>query len=201
MLSTQQFMSVVNPVIADQLQQFPVIMQLAIAGFMNDQGATGGATSRAPVFNTGDKLYKVSGKLFQSFIKGNANNIYKMKQSGNSFELQYGTKSKYAAIHEFGGFIKGTPITVIKSKSGRKMRKETVKMAQYFWAQYYKTKSPFFQKIALAAEKNKGVNIKARPFFAPAIKEFKTDYQKLFEQKMKQEIVRAVLQMQNSNRD
>lgn len=201
MFSAKQAMQVLNPVIADQLQQFPVFMQLSLSKFMKDQGGTGGSTSAAPVFNTSDTLYKVSGKLFQSFIKGNRNNIYRMKKSGNSFELEYGTKMKYAAIHEFGGFIKGTPVTVIKSKTGRKMKKETTKMAQFFWFKFYKTKAPFFKRIALSVEGKGGVDIKARPYFEPAIKDFKANGQKEFEKQIRQAIVQSIIQLQSQTRD
>ena len=201
MFTTTQAMNVIRPVIADQMQQFPVFMQISIAKFMKDQGATGGATSAAPVFNTGNVLYKSSGNLFQSFIKNNPNNIYRAKQSGNKFELEYGSKVVYAAIHEFGGFIKGTPLTVIKSKSGRKMKKETTKMAQFFWFKYYKTKAPFFKRIALSVEQKGGVDIKARPYWQNAINDFNSNVKERFTQQMRIAIVQQIQDMQNRTRE
>ena len=70
MFSQEEIVKIIRPVISDQLQQFPAFMQLSIAKYIKNQGATGGATSRAPIFNSGNNLFSVSGGLFQSFIKG-----------------------------------------------------------------------------------------------------------------------------------
>jgi phage gpG-like protein len=174
MISNADIESVISKAVSDGLQRFPVFMQIEIADNMIDQGGTGGETSKAPVFNTGKKLYKSSGKLFQSFIKGNKDNIYKASVRGSVASLVYGSNNKYAKVHEFGAFIKGTPVTILKTYSGRKYKrgKTTTKMSQYFWFKYSQTKAPFFMKLALAAQKNQGVNIPARPFFNPAIRQF-----------------------------
>jgi len=168
MFTAAQAMNIVRPVIADQLQQFPAFMQISIAKFMKDQGGTGGATSRAPVFNTGNVLYKTSGALFTSFIKNNPNNVYRAKQSGNNFELEYGSKIPYAKIHEYGGFIAAK-----KRASSVKRKKEVWVMSQYFWRKYMETKAPFFKRIALSIEVKGGVNMRARPYWKPAIEDFK----------------------------
>jgi len=195
MFTKDQVVSVIRPVVADQLQQFPAFMQLSIAKFIKNQGATGGATSRAPVFNKTDNLYSVSGQLFQSFIKNNKNNIYRSSQSGGQFTLEYGTKISYARIHETGGFIKA-----IKRASSVKRKRETYVMAQFFWRKYMETKAPFFKIIALSIEKKGGINMKARPFWNPAIEDFKKNGQPKFEKQMKQAIIQGIIDLQNKTR-
>lgn len=185
MFSASQAMNVIRPVIADQMQQFPVFMQISIAKFMKDQGATGGDTSVATVFNTGDILYKQKGTLFQSFIKNNPNNIYRAKQSGNRFELEFGTKVIYAAIHEFGGQINSTP------KSIRFAKAMAIKTN---W-------SPMWTNI-YGAMKNKGfILMKPRPYFRPAIQDFKRNGQRRFQQQIKDAIVAEIKNLQFKTRE
>ena len=195
MFTKEQIVNVIRPVVADQLQQFPVFMQLSIAKYIKNQGATGGATNRAPVFNTGNNLFSVSGNLFQSFIKNNENNIYRSSSSGGIFQIEYGTKVPYARIHEVGGFIKA-----IKKASSVKRKRETYVMAQFFWRKYMETKAPFFKRIALSIEKKGGVNMKARPYWQPAIEDFKKNGQPKFEKQMKQAIVQGIIELQNRTR-
>ena len=195
MFTKEQIVNIIRPVVADQLQQFPAFMQLSIAKFIKNQGATGGATNRAPVFNTGKNIFSVSGNLFQSFIKNNQNNIYRASTSGSQITLEYGTKVPYAKIHEVGGFI-----NAIKRASSVKRKKETYVMAQFFWRKYMETKAPFFKRIALSIEKKGGVNIKARPFWNPAIEDFKKNGQPKFERQMKQAIVQGIIELQNRTR-
>lgn len=195
MFTKEQIVNIIRPVVADQLQQFPAFMQLSIAKYIKNQGATGGATNRAPVFNTGNNLFSVSGNLFQSFIKNNQNNIYRASTSGSQITLEYGTKVPYAKIHEVGGFI-----NAIKRASSVKRKRETYVMAQFFWRKYMETKAPFFKRIALSIEKKGGVNIKARPFWNPAIEDFKKNGQPKFERQMKQAIVQGIIELQNRTR-
>lgn len=195
MFTKEQIVNIIRPVVADQLQQFPAFMQLSIAKFIKNQGATGGATNRAPVFNTGNNIFSVSGNLFQSFIKNNQNNIYRASTSGSQITLEYGTKVPYAKIHEIGGFI-----NAIKRASSVKRKRETYVMAQFFWRKYMETKAPFFKRIALSIEKKGGVNIKARPFWNPAIEDFKKNGQPKFERQMKQAIVQGIIELQNRTR-
>ena len=196
MFSQEEIVKIIRPVISDQLQQFPAFMQLSIAKYIKNQGATGGATSRAPVFNSGGTLFSVSGGLFQSFIKGNKNNIYRASAAGSQFTLEYGSKIAYAKIHEVGGFI-----DAIKKASSVKRKKETYVMAQFFWRKFIETKAPFFKRIALSIEKKGGVNIKSRPYWNPAIKDFKTNGQPKFEKQMKQAIVQGIIELQNRTRN
>lgn len=191
MFTLQQAMDVVNPVIADQLQMFPAFMQASIAKFIKDQGATGGATSVATVFNTGDKLHSMKGTLFQSFIKGNVNNIYKSNRSGTQFTLEYGTKVKYAKIHEYGGKINATP-----------------KSIKFALAMAIKTNwSPMWKAIygslkGSKAAKNKGfILMKARPYFKPAVEDFKKTGQKEFELQIRKAIVNEMIKLQMRTRE
>lgn len=185
MFTYAQAMNVVSPIIADQLQQFPVFMQLSISKFMIDQGATGGATSAATVFNKGDKLYKTKGNLFRSFIKNDENNIFKSKQVGDSYELEYGTKIKYARIHEFGGTITSTPRSI-----------------RFAFAMAIKTNwSPMWLAIYGAMKKRGFITIKARPYFKPAVKDFKTSGQSKFEEQMRNAIVYGLKDLQTRTRN
>jgi len=134
--------------------------------------------------------------LFQSFIKNNKNNVYKASQSGSQFTLEYGSKIPYAKIHEVGGFI-----NAIKRASSVKRKKETYVMAQFFWRKYMETKAPFFKRIALSIENKGGVNIKARPYWKPAIEDFKRNGQPKFEKQMKQAIVQGIIELQNRTRN
>lgn len=180
MFTIEDAKKAIRPVLADYLQQFPTFMQLSMSKYIKDQGATGGETSVATVFNTGPTLYKMSGKLWQSFTKGNENNIYKVTDSGNKLELTYGSKIPYALIHEKGGKIKATKKSIGFAYA---MKKKT-------------NNSPMWTKI-WGAMKWKGViNIKARPYFKPAIKDFKLNEQKLFEQDLKRALIQAIYQMQ-----
>jgi phage gpG-like protein len=184
MFTIEQAKEVIHPVIADYVQKFPTFMQLSIAEFMIDQGATGGETSVATVFNTGPKLYKVSGKLWQSFTKGNVNNIYKVTGSGAKYELTYGSKVRYAKIHEYGGEIKATK-----------------KMIGFAYLKKKQTNNSRMWTKIWGSLKWKGkVTIKARPYFNPAIKDFKQNIQKDFERELKQSMVRAIRNLQERTR-
>lgn len=194
----QKVMNAIRPVIADQLQQFPILMQVHLAKYIKNSGSVGGANERAPVFNTGSQIYNVTGGLWKSFVRRNSDgNIYKFSETKDGAQLIWGTKVPYARIHEYGGKIKGTPVTILQTKSGRKYKdgKTTVKMAQYFWWRYSETKAPFFKILALAAHKNKGVTIKARPFFEPAFEDFKSETQPKFKKQIEKAIITALSKM------
>ncbi len=171
MLSTEALKGILRPVIMKSLERMPFVMQAYIGTNMNFQGQ---ADRIAP--SKSDKLTTYSGALFRSFTKS----------------------IKYAAIHEFGGFIKATPVTVIKSKSGRKMNKSTYVMAQFFWAKYYTTKQPYFKRLALGVEKNGGVNIPARPYFNPAVEKLRNDGK--FASNIRQEVINGIQQWQENQR-
>lgn len=111
-------------------------------------------------FNKTNKLRIVSGagsSLAFSFDMNSPESTTKFTVANGKIKGKIGTKKIYAGIHETGGFI---------ASKGR--------MHKFFWAMYYESKLPFFKTIALSVMKKGGVNIKARPFFNPAMKNFKS---------------------------
>jgi phage gpG-like protein len=194
-IDAQKIMNAIRPVIADQIQKFPILMQVHLAKYIKNSGSVGGEYQSAPIFNTGNQIYSVTGGLWKSFVRRNSNgNVYKFTETKDGAKLVWGTNIKYAAIHEYGGFIKGTPITVLKTSKGRvyKDGKTTTKMSQFFWWRYSETKSPFFKILALSSHKNKGVNIKARPYFQPALDDFKSTSQQTFKKQIENSIVETL---------
>lgn len=170
--------NVIKPIVEDQLLKFPIQMQVYLAKHIQNSGSVGGETSSAPVFNTGNKLYSVSGTLWKSFVRKNqAGNVTKITASGNSIELQWGTNVTYAAIHEYGGFITGTK-----------------KMQGFFWWRHKQTKAPFWKWLALAVKYNGGIKMKARPYMKPAFDEWKSSGLPAF----KQQIAKAIIDKLNS---
>jgi phage gpG-like protein len=193
MINSEALKGILRPVILKSLERMPFVMQAYIGANMNFQGQ---ADRIAP--SKSDKLTTYSGALFRSFTKGQPGNVFKVSQNGDNFDVEYGSSIKYAAIQEFGGFIKATPVTVIKSKSGRKMNKSTYVMAQFFWAKYYTTKQPYFKRLALSVEKKGGVNIPARPYFNPAVDRLRNDTK--FASDIKQQVINGIQQWQESQR-
>ena len=53
--------------------------------------------------NTGDKLRRITGALFKSLRRNDANNIFRIETSPTGFNVIYGSALPYAAIHEYGG--------------------------------------------------------------------------------------------------
>jgi citrate lyase gamma subunit len=74
-------------------------------------------------------------------------------------------------------------------------------MAQFFWFKYYKTKSPFFKRIALSVEQKGGVDIKARPYWQNAIDDFNSNVKERFTKQIKMAIVQQIQDMQNRTRE
>jgi phage gpG-like protein len=133
--------------------EFPSVMQAYINENMHTQPANPAA------FNTTGKLYTRKGALVRSFIPGQKGNIFNVKNADeNGLVMEFGTNLPYATIQEYGGFIKATP-----------------KMIGYFWAMHKQTQLKFFKILALAARKNGGVRIKARPYFDPAVKKYEKE--------------------------
>lgn len=193
MLSVEALRGILRPVISDALNKLPFVMQAYIGANMNFQGQ---ADRIAP--SKSDKLTTYSGTLFRSFSKGQPGNVFKVTQEGDNFVAEYGSSIKYAKIHEFGGFIKASPLTVIQSKSGRKMNKSSYAMAQYFWARFYETKQPYFKYLALGVEKKGGVNIPARPYFNPAVRRLSQDTK--FANDIKQQVIIGIQKWQENQR-
>jgi len=193
MINSEALKGILRPVILKSLERMPFVMQAYIGANMTFQGQ---ADRIAP--SKSDKLTTYSGALFRSFAKGQPGNVFKVSEQGNNFEVEYGSSLRYAAIHEFGGFIKASPLTVIKSKSGRKMNKSTYAMAQFFWAKFYETKQPYFKRLALGVEKKGGVNIPARPYFNPAVDRLRNDTK--FASDIKQQVINGIQQWQENQR-
>ena len=153
MLDVAQLQGILRPIINDQLLRFPFVMQ----AFIGTQMERSGLKERiAP--STSTKLAINTGKLFRSFARGSEGNVYRVQESSGNFELEYGSDLPYARIQETGGFI--------KTKG---------KMEGYFWARYRETGVEYFRNIALKVRRVGGVNIPARPYFAPALQRFRQD--------------------------
>lgn len=176
MLNVQALEAILKPVISESLERLPFVMQAYIGTNMEFRGA---ADRIAP--STSSKLAINTGVLFRSFTKGQTGNIFKVSQNGGNFELEYGSELPYAAVQEFGGFI--------RSKGN---------MHKYFWARYAETKQPYFKNIALSVKKKGGVNIPARPYFNPAVNRLRQDDK--FSNSIKQQVISGIQKWQESQR-
>lgn len=121
--------------------------------------------------NTSDTIraFNTRTGLMASFTKGNANNIF---EENGILGFKLGTKLPYANIHEFGGKI-------------RQMISE--KQRSFFWFKAYQTGEEKYKGMALGKELN--INIKARPYFEPAIKEWEKERQDTFINNLLDEII------------
>lgn len=176
MLNISQLESDLKPIINDQLLRFPFIMQAYIGANMVN---TGLKTRIAP--STNAKIEINTGGLFRSFSRGGVGNIFKTSSTGNFYQLEYGSSLPYAAIQEYGGFIKS---------KGR--------MHKYFWAKFKETKQPYFKNLALHVQKKGGVQIPKRPYFAPAVEKFKASNQ--FQQEVKAKVIQGIRAWQEKQR-
>lgn len=102
-----------------------------------------------------DKLGVGTGALYRSFLPGNENNELKIEVSDDSISIESTSKLKYALVHEKGMFI---------ASKGR--------MEKFFWGKFRSTGNPYMKAMALSVRKRGGVNIPARPFIAPSIKDW-----------------------------
>jgi len=184
MINNEEIENAIYGVISDSLQRFPAEMQVFIAKYLSNSGGYAGESSRATVFKAKSaKLSSVSGKLFQSFIKGRPNNIYRVTGDKDNLELEYGTNLIYARIHEEGGFI----------KSKGKM--------QWFTAfQYKQTKSPFWAKITGAIIRDGGIKIPKRAYFKPALKDWEASGKPEYKKRIVTEIVKELNRCLDKNR-
>jgi len=176
MLNINELENILKPIINDQLLRFPFVMQAYIGSNMVN---TGLKTRIAPSTNT--RLEINTGNLFRSFAKGGVGNIYKTKVSGDLYELEYGSSLPYAAIHEYGGFI--------KSKG---------KMHKYFWARFAETKNTYFKNLALHVQKKGGVQIPKRPYFAPSVSKFKSNGK--YQEDVKANVIKGIRTWQENQR-
>lgn len=176
MLDVAQLQGILRPIINDQLLRFPFVMQ----AFIGTQMERSGLKERiAP--STSTKLAINTGKLFRSFARGSEGNVYRVQESSGNFELEYGSDLPYARIQETGGFI--------KSKG---------KMEGYFWARYKETGVAYFRNIAIKVRRVGGVNIPARPYFAPALQRFRQDNK--YQDGVRTAIIKGIQQWQENQR-
>ena len=131
--------------------------------------------------STSTKLAINTGKLFRSFARGSEGNVYRVQESSGNFELEYGSDLPYARIQETGGFI--------KSKG---------KMEGYFWARYKETGVAYFRNIAIKVRRVGGVNIPARPYFAPALQRFRQDNK--YQDGVRTAVIKGIQQWQENQR-
>lgn len=107
-------------------------------------------------FTGKERLQLRSGRLFKSFAPvENEDGFNELKINDKGFEISLGSRLEYAAIHEYGGFIKS---------KGR--------MHKYFWYKYSESKNAFYKIMALSVLKRGGVNIPKREYFSIALKSF-----------------------------
>lgn len=176
MLDVAQLQGILRPIINDQLLRFPFVMQ----AFIGTQMERSGLKERiAP--STSTKLAINTGKLFRSFARGSEGNVYRVQESSGNFELEYGSELPYARIQETGGFI--------KTKG---------KMEGYFWARYKETGVAYFRNIAIKVRRVGGVNIPARPYFAPALQRFRQDNK--YEDGVRTAVIQGIQQWQENQR-
>ena len=176
MLNISQLESDLKPIINDQLLRFPFIMQAYIGANMVN---TGLKTRIAP--STNAKIEINTGGLFRSFSRGGVGNIFKTSSTGNFYQLEYGSNLPYAAIQEYGGFI--------KSKG---------KMHKYFWARFAETKNTYFKNLALHVQKKGGVQIPKRPYFAPSVSKFKSNGK--YQEDVKANVIKGIRAWQENQR-
>lgn len=120
-----------------------------------------GAATRDPsnaTWSTSDQLNHFK-TLANSFMSGAPGSLTEIKADENGLTANIGSAIPYAQIQEEGGFV--------QSKGS---------MHKYFWAMFYKTNNSFFKVMALSAKTLGGVNIPARPYFAPALKEYEDSH-------------------------
>lgn len=125
-------------------------------------------------FNNSNKLNVNSGNknsLAFSFDVDSPDSGSKFKISKSGLSGVIGSNKPYAKIHETGGFI--------NSKGN---------MHKFFWGKYYETKQDFYKWIALSVMKKGGVNIKARPYFKPAMEALKKDGAEIISELLAEEI-------------
>jgi len=132
----------IEKIIEHSLDDFVSMLVLYIGSNMEDGGNTGGQ-------NKTDILRVQSGKLLQSFEKGT-----KLQFSNGMIDGEISSDVPYAAIHEYGGFI--------KSKG---------KMANFFLMMFIKTKEFKWLAMRKVVLRDGGIRMPARPYLRPAFNE------------------------------
>jgi hypothetical protein len=155
----------VKKIVDEELQKAPLTFIKLIETEMT---AGKGAPSGIPTKNTTNVLRNQSGKYAKSYLKGNPESLTEVITDVNGGRVIVGTKRIYAAIHEYGGFIKGKPIT----PDPKKPRQAKTVMEAHFWKMFAETKHNFYLWMALSIRKKGGVNIEKRETLAKATKEY-----------------------------
>lgn len=176
MMNVEALKGIIRPILSDALLRFPIMMQAYIGTQMERSGLK---ERIAP--STSSKVAINTGNLFRSFARGSEGNIYQVSGSAENLQLTYGSSLPYARVQEYGANI--------RTKG---------KMEGYFWYRYRETKIDYFRGIALKIRRTGGVDIKARPYFAPAVQRMKQDNK--YEQQIRQQIVQGIRTWQESQR-
>jgi len=132
-----------------------------------------GKAHKKPYFRTSDKLENQSGKLWRSFFRAGESNVTNINLSGWNITGVFGSDLPYASVQEYGR-VGGN---MIKSQmvGSVKLKRMVPLMSQYFWYKYFETGYNWYKIMALSVLKRGGINIKARPYFEKAMKEFQRD--------------------------
>lgn len=141
--------------IEQELRDFTIKAPKVFQAFLQKKMKAGNFSSASEVSYSGSKLRVKSGALQRSFQPKDPNSYSDIFVRKGKLNIILGSKLIYAAVHEYGMFI--------KSKG---------KMAKWMWYQFIKTKNPLWKKTALSVEEKGGVRIKKRPYFEPAVERF-----------------------------
>ena len=155
-MTAAQYDSLLKYFVNNTLQEFFI----AEINSQMEIGSKGLLDKKTRTFSNSNKLRVNSGALDDSFrsaefkrVKSNNfNSITKFDITDGKVTGIFGSNAPYASVHENGMFIKS---------KGR--------MHKFMFAMFLNTKNVFWKILALSVKKKGGVNIKARPYFAPAI--------------------------------
>jgi phage gpG-like protein len=132
--------------------------------------------------NPKDKTFSTSkNRLHLNDKNGLAKSFETDSTSGlqnNNIEITLQSNKPYAAIHNYGGFIRATPVSKTNPTTG--VQRQTYKMSLFFWHLYFTSKNEYWKIMALSVNKKGGVNIPKRPYFDDGIKDLKENLNKDF---------------------
>lgn len=187
MLDIEALKAIVRPIISDKIQRFPIIMQAYIGTYMKKTTFNFDTMKTEEGFrnpNTGEGTLRIfKGNLFRSFSRNNDNNIFKVQQSGDNFEVEYGSKVPYALIHEYGGTINhpgGQPYKIIGNGK----------------AVFVKKTDP--EAKDLKKTKPHSITMPARPYFNPAVKKFESENK--WNDEVRDALIKGIQQWQENQR-
>jgi phage gpG-like protein len=140
-------------------QKAPLLFHAYVEQFFDEGGEQ---SLESITWSRSQFLAARSGRLTRSFIPNQRDSIFQVDVSDDRLRIRLGTAVPYAAVHEGPA---GSSVFI--ASRGR--------MHKYFWAQYAKSKNPFFKVMALSVQKRGGVTIPKRPFFANAVARFQAE--------------------------